>query len=391
MQIKELIIKSKGVKIVKKKQVYLFACIEKNIGDDLFIYAVAQRYPQIDFIISSDADYLNVNKIKNLKYSKIMKIWLKLSNNSSDNCIKRNIISIVEKAFRIFIKKLDSIYIVGNAFKNMNYKGFYQIKWIERRIKISKKFYLISTNYGPTNNGIWEKDCKKVFSKMTDVCFRDMKSYELFKNLKNVRYAPDAVISIDVKKHNNSNKNKYIIISVIDCKMKSRSKNINNIATSYEDKIISLINSFNDEGIGVVLLNSNTTQDEPASKRIYNNCIKKDMISIYNYDGNLNGIFNLFECAKGIIATRLHTIILAWKYDIPVIPIVYDIKVENLLNSYCFNENKWDILDINKIDYYSVSNSIKNYNFNLSKQLVSAANKQFLKIDVSLNKFGKNK
>ena len=370
---------------MKSKQMYLFACIEKNIGDDLFIYAVTQRYPKINFIISSDADYLKVNEINNLYYSSIINYWLKFANNASDNCLKRCIASIIEKLFRLFLKRLDSIYIVGNAFKNMNYKGFYQIKWLKNRIKISKNFYLISTNYGPTNNDAWEKDCRNVFSSITDICFRDKKSYELFKDMKNVRYAPDAVISLEVKKRN-VNEKKYIIISVIDCKMDSRPNNLQQISLNYEDKMVSLINSFNENGIDIILLNSNTDQDGPASKRIYDNCKTKDMVFIYNYNGDLNEIFGLFEQAKGIIATRLHTIILAWKYDIPVIPIVYDIKVENLLKSYHFNENKWDICNIDEIDYLSVLNSFKNYSYVLSKQILIDANKQFLKIDTHLKK-----
>ncbi len=368
---------------MKKKKVYLFACIEKNIGDDLFIYIVSHRYPNVEFIISSDANYLKINSLKNLKYSNKLKTWLIFANNGSKNIIKRNFASFIEKIYRISLKKLDSIYIVGNAFKNIDYKGHYQINWLNKRINLSKKFYLISTNYGPSNSEEWKNDCYKAFSKMADVCFRDINSYETFNSLSNVRYAPDAVLSIDInnKKRKLNVTHDYIIISIIDCAMNTRSKKLNEIAPIYEKKMISVINEFNEKGINIILLNSNAIQDKPASTRIYEKCKNKNMISICNYDGNLEKIFKLYNNAKAIIATRLHTIILGWIYDIPVVPIVYDVKVENILKSYNFNGLVEDICNLNDMNASSIYDSIKKYSFKISQKIINDANNQFINID----------
>lgn len=371
---------------MRKKKMYLFACIEKNIGDDLFIYLISKRYPDTKFIISSDAKYLEINGLKNLEYSNALKGWLKFANNGSRSKIKRTIAMFLRKLYRIRLKKMDSIYIVGNAFKNMNYKGKYQIDWLKRRVNLSNKFYLISTNYGPTNCDDWKNACYSVFAKMTDVCFRDINSFEIFENLPNVRYAPDAVLSLDIPNisTNNSIKDEYIIISTIDCTMKERSNRLKKCADEYEYKMTYLINKFNEEGTNVILLNSNTTQDDPASKRILARCKNKKKNLIYNYDGNIENLLGLYENARGIIATRLHTIILGWLYDIPVIPIVYDIKVKNLLKSYGFKGLSKDIDDLNEIDFRLIYREIKNYSFKLSERILSDAQKQFEKIDILL-------
>lgn len=361
-------------------EVYLFACIEKNIGDDLFIYAVTSRYPNANFIISSSADYLKINNISNLKYSNKLRLWLKFANNESNNIIKRVIKTILEKIFRIPLKKLNSIYIVGNAFKNNNYKGHYQINWILNRIKLSKKFFLISTNYGPANSDNWRIDCNKAFSKMTDVCFRDIKSYELFGNLKNVRYAPDAVLSIKINNKKGQPKD-YIIISIIDCSFNDRSNSLKQCAQKYEEKMVEIINGMSNIGTKIILLNSNMNQDEPASIRIYDKCKNKNMIFIYNYDGNIKKIFDLYSGAKAIIATRLHTIILGWLYNIPVIPIIYDIKVENLLNSYEFNSTALKIDDLKNLNPILINRIINDYSFKLSKKIIEGSNNQFKEID----------
>lgn len=371
---------------MKKKKVYLFACIEKNIGDDLFIYLVSQRYPNVNFVISDDAKYLQQNNLTNLEYSEILRKWLKFANNESNNVIKRFLISILEKIYRLKLKKLDSIYIVGNAFKNTNYKGNYQINWLKKRLYISNNFYLISTNYGPANCDEWKKACHDVFSKMTDVCFRDVMSFDAFRDLKNVRYAPDAVLSIDV---DNSSKNKiledkYIIMSIIDCSMNDRSDKLNASTNDYESKMAYLINEFNKRGVNVILLNSNTIQDKPASERILEKCKNKTRNLVYDYDGNIKELFNIYINATAIIATRLHTIILGWLYEIPVIPIVYDIKVENLLNSYKFDGFSEKITNMKNIDFFSINYAIENYSFKISKDILNESQNQFEKIDILL-------
>ena len=370
----------------ERKKMYLFACVEKNIGDDLFIYTVINRYKDIDFIITEDASYLQVNNFSNLIYSRKIKKWLKISNNASNNIVKRTIIDLIEKIYSISIKRLDSIYIVGNAFKNMNYQGHYQIQWLERRIKKSNNFYLLSTNYGPSNSEKWIEDCASAFSKMTDICFRDINSYKLFSELKNVRYAPDAVLTLKIKKNQKNIKKNYIIFSVIDCKMKERNVKLKNNANLYEKKMVSLINYFTKSNFNIVLLNSNVIQDNPASKRIYDKCNDKNKVSIYDYDGNINGIFKLFNNAKAVIATRLHTIILGWLYDIPVVPFIYDIKVKNILDSYNFDGLIENIDNLRDMDVSLINQSIENYSFKVSNEILLNANNQFAKLDEMLNK-----
>ena len=359
-----------------RKKMYLFACIEKNIGDDLFIYCVCKRYPFIDFIISDQANYMKINNISNLRYSKKLKNWIRFANSDPNSIIKSIIVRFLENIFKFKLKKLDSIYIVGNAFKNMNYKGEKQLFWLKRRVNLSNKFFLLSTNYGPSNNDKWIDDCKNVFKTIDDVCLRDRKSFELFKDLPNVRYAPDAVISCVLPEYNKNDN--YIVISIIDCLLNERSEKLKKTALDYEKKMSSIINSFTKNNYNIVLLNSNSLQDNPASQRILKMCNDMDKIKIINYNGNLKEVFNIFENAKAILATRLHTIILGWLYNIPTIPIVYDIKVKYLLESYEFNNANFDINDLKDLNYNKILNIINNYEFSLNSNLIVASNEQFM-------------
>ena len=62
----------------------------------------------------------------------------------------------------------------------------------------NKPFYYISSNYGPYQTEQYFELSKKVFTNCTDLCFRDLYSYELFKDIKTIRYAPDLVFSYPI-------------------------------------------------------------------------------------------------------------------------------------------------------------------------------------------------
>ena len=98
------------------------------------------------------------------------------------------------------------IYIVGNAFKNKDYKGPEQLMWLRDRERIAKYFYLLSTNFGPYKDSRWKNDCLNEFKKMTDVCFRDFHSYKLFRDDVLIRYSPDAVLTLKPEYKCNKNK-----------------------------------------------------------------------------------------------------------------------------------------------------------------------------------------
>lgn len=343
-------------------KVILFACIEKNIGDDLFIYCITNRYKNIDFYIDASANYGDLSKIDNLHFNKLLKIWNRITAINSANKIKRFIRNLLLNLLRYIIGKNNIvIYIVGNAFKNMNYLNESDIKWLKDRMSISNEFYLLSTNFGPYNNENWLFDCKREFKKMKDICFRDKYSYKLFENLNQVRYAPDAILTLSG--FNQKKDKKYVIISMIDCTLEIRGYRINRHAIDYEHKLEEIMNYFSSLGNQVVLLTSNDAQDLPAAKRLYNKAKYKDKVNIFEYKGNYLDVFDLYENTKYVISTRLHTLILAWNYNIPVIPIIYDIKVKSLIESYNFQDLAIDLENISNFTINEIENSLKNYNF----------------------------
>lgn len=367
-------------------KVYLFACIEKNIGDDLFIKTLCARYPQIDFLISAEAKYGSLEKIPNLKFSKTLAKWIWATSLNPQNQLKKLAARILCRFYGACLPNGDiGISIVGNAFKNLSYTGWKQSYWIRSRIDLVKRFYLISTNFGPYNDVRWKEDFERIYPRMADVCFRDKASYELFENLPNTRYAPDAVISLGMQS-GNTVENKRVIISPIDCALRQRSEKLNNAASSYESKIAAAAKRFLSEGYTVTFLNSQAEQDRPACNRIMEQ-LDSPNVEVVDYDGNLEAVFELYQNSCCAVATRLHTIVLAWLHNIPVVPIVYDIKVANLLKTCGFSGKQYDIYTMDEVSADDILNAVQQYDFALSEDILNASQLQFREIDkvLSLN------
>lgn len=337
----------------------------------------------MDFYITANAQYGDLTNIKNLIFDERITKWQRLSTIGEENKIKSIIASVILRLYEKKLPRFDyGVCIVGNAFKNSKYYGKTQSRWIKERVRWTKRFYLLSTNFGPYSDPRWINDNYVMFKKMKDVCFRDLESYHLFEKLENVRFAPDAIISIGKKE--NKSVEKHLIVSVIDCLFSVRPEYLNKSAANYERLIVNTVNEYTKMGYKVTILNSNTVQDLPASERILSSCINKECIEIFNYDGNITDVMALYENTSAVIGTRLHTIILAWLFDIPVVPIVYDIKVKNLLNSYKYSARFFEIEKLSGISAKDVIEALNKYSYQLPAKLILDANKQFERLDMEL-------
>lgn len=359
-------------------KVYLFACIEKNIGDDLFVTILCERYPDIEFVITSQAKYGSLKDIPNLVFCDVLEKWDWVSSLGKNSKIKTLIAKIIQIFYTFKLPKYEiGVSIVGNAFKNMKYTGWKQSRWIRERVKLVDKFYILSTNFGPYDDNRWKNDFERIFSQMRDVCFRDRYSYNLFSSLPNVRVAPDIVFTLGRRQHEKTNN---VIISVIDCSFRARNESVKNAAPVYEQKMIETINILHQRGYKITLLNSNVEQDRPACDRLLER-IDLDEVSVVDYDGNLDLIFDLYRQSSFVIGTRLHTIILGWLYNMPVVPIVYDLKVSNLLAVCSYNQRIFDITNLDLVSGEDIVDALENNHYVVSQNILDDAQKQFLKLD----------
>lgn len=335
------------------KKVFLLAYTNVNLGDDLFIYLICKRYPNLKFTIEYHENHLEyfreVNNIEVFKkpiseriYEKITKRRLPFTKNMQH------------------IKKSDlTINIGGSIF--MERKKWKQIaKDYQKKITNSKSFYILGSNFGPYFNSEYKETYENIFKNVNDICFRDNYSYELFSTSDNIRVAPDIIFSlpkyINVEKNIRLREAPYIVLSIID--LKSR-KELSEYTEQYITFLTKLVKLLIEKQYKVVLMSFCRKEgDLNAINGVLDRLGLDDEIEnnveVYSYEGNIRESLNIIKNSNGILATRFHATILGLTFGIPTLPVIYSKKTTNMLNDINFKGERISLDNLNQIDLNKV-------------------------------------
>lgn len=349
----------------------VYAYTNFNLGDDLFIKVLCERYPNTNFILNAPRNYKqNLSKLENVIIY------------SNDTFISRGI-NFLTKIFKkeysrrkAIAKKSDAIVHIGGSIF-IEKKGWQ--KRIENRKAIQNKpFFLLGANFGPFSDNEYYKEYRSLFNEYTDVCFREQYSYDLFKDLSNVRMAADVIFQL--KKKGNVEEDNNIVISVIKPSIREDLLNYDNI---YYNKIKEITMYFINEGYNVTLMSFCEKEGDKEAVETIKKMIPDDYLHKvigHYYKFNMEETLNIIERSKFVVGTRFHAMILGWVYDKPVFPIAYSKKMINVMEDINFTGSYTDLKNIHKLDADQVFNSMKTNRVDITEQIVSAE-KQFEKLD----------
>jgi len=323
-----------------KKPIFIRAYLRKNLGDDLFVKTVTEKFSNVKFEICSNFNYKNIFG-KNVKaYGGLVCNFI----NKSIQLLTLKRYSLVQ-LFIHFRKVI--IWIGGSIFMETTSTDKYTIKMPK-----NKSYYILGSNFGPYKTKEYLDIATNTFKNAKDVCFRESYSYEKFSNLSNVRMAPDLAFNLDLSKTKIENK-KRVVISVINCKNRF-SKEISN---AYEKNIANISEYFVKKDYEVVLMSF--CKIEGDEKAIYSilkqiDSKYKEKVNTYFYRGNIQEALNVIGSCQIVIATRFHATILAISLEKIVIPIIYSKKTLNFLQDINFKGKYIDILTDEKIDIENI-------------------------------------
>lgn len=357
------------------KNVFLKAYCKNNLGDDLFLHIISNRYND-NFISVCSPKYKYYKRYKNIKFNK--------------SFLKYYFYRILEKITQkdlLESKFINSanlfLHVGGSIFIENGPKEIYRLN---KQITTNKiPYFILGANFGPYYSKNYKNIVEnKIFCFATDVCFRDNCSYNLFKTLENVRKAADIVFSLDmsnitIKEENN------VIISVINCENRFSK----NISTVYEKKIVEMIDYFNSLDYTVTLMSFCQAEgDEKIINKLlkkYKKVFKNKKINKYFYRGDLTEALNILGSSKIIVGCRFHANVLGILMNKQIIPIAYSDKTINLLEDLEYNGKIYDIRKIESFDIHNLEVEKLNYKIDISKHIMDAE-KQFLILDAYLTK-----
>lgn len=377
------------------KKVKLRGYFEANLGDDLFLSIICNRYPNVRFYCCGEKRFKkHYSSITNLKYIPY------------DTCYKRCVTLLLRIASRFSKQYLQGYYETENYYnrrleKSLKYNvlitgsGFVnnsnEYDTLDNKYQLQEYYYntkpfIIGCNFGPFYYEKYLNIYHELFSRARDICFRDSYSANLFSDLANVRFAPDIVFSFPVKKIYDKFKfpfDRYMLISVANLK-----KDSDEAMCFYNDYITLIKNIIVERaknGLYSVLLGFSEEQkdDVTISDITHEICLEyKNYMESYCYPAvDINFVFELFYKADSVICTRYHSIILAMLFQKKLCAISYNEKAQHVLEDIDAKLRYLSLHELRRIK----DKSIMEYYYSISperlEKLVSESNDHFKRLD----------
>lgn len=270
------------------------------------------------------------------------------------------------------------IYIGGSLFQETAKTNIYKIKLPKRYWK-DLPVYILGANFGPFITKEYYDKYHEIFTKCSGVCFRDKKSYNLFKNIDCVRYAPDIIFNYKLPV---VNKEKSIAISVIGEKTGCNYQ-------KYLDRIIEVVKFYINKGFSIKLLSFCENEGDKIASMFIESHVDVELrnkIKCYSYDGDVERFTKILISSDFIIATRFHSMILGWLSGIPVFPVVYNEKMENVINDFGFKGKYVSLNDFGDVSLLDIEyNRLHKITLEGLNEIIKDAEKQFSFLDEILD------
>ena len=315
------------------KRIFVHAYLAGNFGDDLFVYILCRRYPKIRFRIFADSSYKKTFAgLPNLKVcdynSRTARFW--------DHLWKK--LKKTDNGFwKMLIRFSDGVVHIGGSSFVQHSEDFGPFLESDRTLRrLGKKMYLIGSNFGPYTDENYYTSYHRLFATYDAICFRDSYSYGLFRDLDNVRWAPD--VAYNLQYHSRKQEKKMVLISAIDMKERGGKYPLCSYTDAYEKVLGQILEYFLARGYEVVFLSLCEAQgDARAMERVLEKTGEKGRIPVFHYRDNLREALDLFAEAQIVVGTRFHSLVMGWLNRKQVYPIVYDKKIQNTLEDLHYN------------------------------------------------------
>ena len=327
------------------KRIFLRMYLTKNLGDDLFLKIISNRYRNVRFYILARNNYLRRYIGQNVRGRLII-----------TRLICRLFPCLTYPLFRL--RKYDAEVVLGGSmFIEREPNKTKLLDELNKKYIKDVPLFIIGANFGPFKNKYYLHEHKNVFRGANDVCFRDNYSAGLFSDLDNVRVAPDIVFSLDVKEYLVKQSRK-VFISVLNLERRDELKTF---LEGYERKLAEIIDRYSSCDYEVVLSSFCKAEgDEESVERVLN-MTHGGNVHICRYDGNIDEVLKQISSSEIVIGTRFHAIILGLLFEKKVLPIIYSEKTRNTLNDIGFNGKLIAMHEVSKLDVSKIEDYLTKY------------------------------
>lgn len=293
------------------KKALVGAYIDNNLGDDLFISGLIDRYGDVEFSFNHASSSTILQRKSNVKN------------------VDLNFLNVLKN-----VRNYDVFILIGGSMFQQIGSPFNWIKnWLSLYLTVvffrlmGKKVVFIGFNFGSYDSNLFFILYRLLFRLVNYLSVRDEKTFNLFRKNKRIHFYPDIVFGLEVEKEAIPKKTNNIGLSIMDF-----GPNVK-FQRQYENFLVDVLRridkSFN---INVYTFqNSQSINDDIVAQRVLKR-VDRD-VDIYSYNGkNLKKILKSFSKNEFILSSRFHSLVLALIFKQNFVSVSYNIKIDNLLN-----------------------------------------------------------
>lgn len=315
-----------------------------NLGDDLFIKILIERYPNVNFtLLASKSTYQNIFKAKNLFFFEFGKTWLdhKIISKVFRKLFKFHYLKAKYEVMKMHLdlqnREFDGVINIGGSIFMEN-KDF-RMKNVSMHnlfcdVFPDKPKFILGANFGPYKNQSYVEYYRNLLTKYNDVCFRDSYSKALFRELENVRCHSDVVFGGNFKIYEKIPNT--IGFSVIDLTYREE---VSKQKEQYIKWITNTIISAIENGKKIYLFSFCQYEgDDRAINEIIMTLPSETRYKIEAilYNGNIDEFLEKYGSIEKMYASRFHAIILSFLFRQETHPLIYSKKIKSVLDDISF-------------------------------------------------------
>lgn len=306
----------------------LFAYLDNNIGDDLMVKLLAQRFPQHRFLLYTRKSVVmpTFESVPNLvirppqlwtEDMKTASVFLSIGGSIFQAC------SLLQKRYRCRrIRKLKKLKGQGLKIVTMGsnlgpYKGWLGAKLIEWELRLNDL-----------------------------VTVRDQEAVDLlkgFRGIKQVVLADDLVYNLTIDQSPPEERCGLGIAAYRSMRVGENNFDNYGFLAQLTDAYVRKTG----KSVRLFAFDSEDENDLSAAHHIYQLAEEKEALSIVPYLGDQEGFLSSFRSCERIVAIRFHSAILADIYQIPFFPVAYSNKMQNLLTDRGYQGLSYLLEDLN--------------------------------------------
>ena len=302
------------------KKMYIRAYCQSNLGDDLFVLQLARRYPDTQFYLYALGE--NQNAFRNQPNLILPGTWDRIRRKLNHT------LPIPGKEVFDGQGTDGRVAIGGSVF------------WEGAPTDYLEGTFLIGANCEDSYSPAYRQRLGSALASAAGCCFRDRFSYEQFRGLPGVTWAPDVLYGWAPAQ--SPRPGRGIGISVVARKGVFQD---DSLREAYYNAIAGLCDLCREEHIPVKLLGFCRSEgDKDAMEAIRARTADPENLTCVLYEGDVDAFLEEMNGCETILATRFHAMILGWVLGKNVVPILYSSKQTHVLEDAGFQGPMWNAL-----------------------------------------------